>query len=177
MYSDIETKQFTEEHVEASDMELEEIEPELEAPLLSDEGPEEEPEERIDKAQGSHDPVLSYMREIGSVPLLSREREVELGKQMQLCRDQILEVLFSTPMALGYVLELGAAVVGSYISLSFSRCVPSTATVVLVSASVGVATIVEASTAAAAKAHPSMRVRIIGISICFRCIWDFGTRF
>jgi RNA polymerase primary sigma factor len=117
MYSDIETKQFTEEHVEASDMELEEIEPELEAPLLSDEGLEEEPEERIEKARGSHDPVLSYMREIGSVPLLSREREVELGKQMQLCRDQILEVLFSTPMALGYVLELGAAVAGSELDL------------------------------------------------------------
>jgi RNA polymerase primary sigma factor len=117
MYSDIETKQFTEEHVEASDMELEEIEPELEAPLLSDEGPEEEPEERIERARGSHDPVLSYMREIGSVALLSREREVELGKQMQLCRNQILEVLFSTPMALGYVSELGAAVAGGELDL------------------------------------------------------------
>lgn len=108
MSSDIETKWLPAEHVDDSGTNLEELELEIEAPVPPDEQPE---------SRGTHDPVLSYLREIGSVPLLSREREVELGKQMQVCRNQILEALFSTPMALRYVLELGTAVAGGELDL------------------------------------------------------------
>jgi RNA polymerase primary sigma factor len=118
MYSDTETKWFAEEHVVAApETELEETEPKLEAPLQTEEGPEEEPEARLEQAQGPGDPVLTYLREIGSIPLLSREREVELGKQIQICRNQILEAVFSTPMAIRYVLELGAAIAGGELDL------------------------------------------------------------
>jgi len=113
MYSDIETKWFAEEPVEAPETELEEIAPkesDLEAPRLTEEGPEEEPEASLEETGRPHDPVLAYLHEIGSVPLLSREREVELGKQIETCRSQIFEALFSTPMAVRHILDLGAAV-------------------------------------------------------------------
>jgi RNA polymerase primary sigma factor len=120
MYSDIETKWFAEEHVEAPETELEKIAPkesDLEAPLLTEEGPEEEPEASLEEVGRLHDPVLAYLREIGSVPLLSREREVELGKQIETCRNQVFEALFSTPMAIRYVLELGATIAGGELDL------------------------------------------------------------
>lgn len=109
MYSDTETKWLSEEPVEAADTDLEEIESDLEAPLLAEQEPQNEPEAKLEEGPGPHDPVLAYLREIGSVALLTREREVELGKQMQICRNQILEALFSTPMTLRHVLELGVA--------------------------------------------------------------------
>jgi len=98
---DIEKKELSEELLGAPEQEFADIEPE---------GPEAEEAPEEEETAGSHDPVLSYLREIGSVPLLSREREVELGKQMENCRNQILAALFSTPMAARHVLQLGAAI-------------------------------------------------------------------
>ena len=117
MYSDTETKWPSEEPVEAADTDLEEIESDLEAPLLAEQEPQNEPEAKLEEGPGPHDPVLAYLREIGSVALLTREREVELGKQMQICRNQILEALFSTPMTLRHVLELGVAISGGELEL------------------------------------------------------------
>lgn len=117
MYSDTETKWLSEEPGEAADSDLEEIESDLEAPLLAEQEPQNEPEAKLEEGPGPHDPVLTYLREIGSVALLTREREVELGKQMQNCRNQILEALFSTPMTLRHVLEMGAAIAGGELEL------------------------------------------------------------
>jgi RNA polymerase primary sigma factor len=77
--------------------------------LLADEGVEEEPAEREETSGGSSS-VQQYLHEIGSVPLLSREREVELAMQMEMGRNQILAALFSTPMAVRHVLQLGNAI-------------------------------------------------------------------
>jgi RNA polymerase primary sigma factor len=77
--------------------------------LLADEGVEEEPAEREETSGGSSS-VQQYLHEIGSVPLLSREREIELAMQMETARNQILAALFSTPMALRHVLQLGNAI-------------------------------------------------------------------
>jgi len=80
----------------------------------SNEEPSDEVEEEerpdSDDVGGSPSSIQQYLSEIGVVPLLSREREVELAMQIEQGKDQIVEALFSTPMALGYVLELGNAV-------------------------------------------------------------------
>jgi RNA polymerase primary sigma factor len=113
MYSDVERKWSLEEPLETSGPGFDAVEPEeseLEGSLVTDEEPAEESEAIAEEALPASDPVLSYLREIGSVPLLSRERETELGKQIEICRNEIFDVLFSTPMAVRYVLELGAAV-------------------------------------------------------------------
>jgi RNA polymerase primary sigma factor len=54
--------------------------------------------------------VQQYLHEIGSVALLSRERETELAMQMERGRHQVLQTLWSIPVALNHVIELGNAI-------------------------------------------------------------------
>jgi RNA polymerase primary sigma factor len=82
-------------------------------------GDELEEEERSDSEDvgGSTSSIQQYLSEIGVVPLLSREREVELAMQIEQGKNQIVEALFSTPMALAYVLDLGNAVANEELDL------------------------------------------------------------
>ncbi|HXV81726.1 MAG TPA: sigma-70 family RNA polymerase sigma factor [Candidatus Binatia bacterium] len=75
----------------------------------SDEPQEEEAAER-EEADANFSSVQQYLHEIGSVPLLSRERETELAMQMEQGKNQILQALWSIPAAVRHVLELGNAV-------------------------------------------------------------------
>ena len=74
------------------------------------EGEEEEAEVEREEIAKSSDPVALYLREIGSVPLLTREDEVELAKQMEEGESQVIEAVLSSPIALRYVLEQGEKV-------------------------------------------------------------------
>jgi RNA polymerase primary sigma factor len=56
------------------------------------------------------DPITTYLHEIGSIPLLSREREVELARKMDVGKNAIIEALFNAPMCLHYTIGLGEAV-------------------------------------------------------------------
>ncbi|MGH7770480.1 MAG: RNA polymerase sigma factor region1.1 domain-containing protein, partial [Candidatus Binatia bacterium] len=53
------------------------------------------------------DPVRMYLREMGTVSLLSREGEVEIAKKIEQGEKQVIEEVLSSPLALRYVLELG----------------------------------------------------------------------
>src|SRR3989304_861583 len=53
------------------------------------------------------DPVRMYLREMGTVSLLSREGEVEIAKKIEEGEKQVIEEVLSSPLALRYVLELG----------------------------------------------------------------------
>ena len=68
---------------------------------------EEAKEEVSDASLGS---VQQYLHDIGSVPLLTREREVDLAKEIEAASNQIFEALFSIPFALRRVVELAARV-------------------------------------------------------------------
>ena len=54
--------------------------------------------------------VQQYLHDIGSVPLLNREREVELAKEVENATNAIFEALFSVPLALRRVVDMGRAV-------------------------------------------------------------------
>jgi RNA polymerase primary sigma factor len=86
--------------------ELEEIE---EVEDLAEELFEEEKE--IDLTPGilsrTDDPVRLYLREIGSVPLLSREGEIEIAKRIEEGKKEVTSVNFSMPMTVRGVLSLG----------------------------------------------------------------------
>ena len=73
------------------------------------EGAEEEPAEP-EEAEANLSSIQQYLHEIGSVPLLSREREIELAMQMERGKNQILAALFGAPMVLRHILHLGEAV-------------------------------------------------------------------
>jgi hypothetical protein len=66
---------------------------------LVDEGEEKEEE-------SGNDLVLLYLRDAGTVPLLTREGEVELAQEIEAGRAQVQEAVFSFPFTLHRVFEL-----------------------------------------------------------------------
>jgi hypothetical protein len=83
---------------------MEEMEEELE------EG-EKEKEKEIDLTPGilsrTDDPVRLYLKEMGSVPLLSREGEIEIAKRIEEGKRDIASVVFAMPMTIKEMLYLG----------------------------------------------------------------------
>ncbi|MBI3598073.1 MAG: RNA polymerase sigma factor RpoD [Nitrospirae bacterium] len=66
----------------------------------------------------SDDPVRLYLKEIGSVPLLSREGEIAIAKRMETGKREILWILFQFPLCLREIIEIGAAIRAEKIPLS-----------------------------------------------------------
>jgi RNA polymerase primary sigma factor len=77
--------------------------------LVEDEEEEKEVESDIDgdMVGKTGDPVRMYLREMGTVSLLSREGEVEIAKKIEQGEKQVIEEVLSSPLALRYVLDLG----------------------------------------------------------------------
>jgi RNA polymerase primary sigma factor len=53
------------------------------------------------------DPVRMYLREMGTVSLLSREGEVEIAKKIEEGENRVINEVLSSPLALRYILDLG----------------------------------------------------------------------
>ena len=53
------------------------------------------------------DPVRMYLQEMGNIPLLSREEEVTIAKEIEAGEKHIRQEIFSAPLALQYILSLG----------------------------------------------------------------------
>jgi len=81
---------------------LEEVEEEVE---------EEEKVKEIDLTPGvlsrTADPVRLYLKEMGSVPLLSREGEIEIAKKIEEGEKEVAAVVFGTPMIIKELVSLG----------------------------------------------------------------------
>ena len=73
---------------------------------------EEEEEKDLDAetegeiAGRTGDPVRMYLREMGTVSLLSREGEVEIAKKIEEGEKQVIDEVLSSPLALRHVLDL-----------------------------------------------------------------------
>ena len=85
---------------------IQEPDPEISSEIeSSEESEDEEPkQESSDASLGS---VQQYLHDIGSVPLLTREREVELAKEIEAASNQIFSALFSVPFAVRRIVDLG----------------------------------------------------------------------
>ena len=70
-----------------------------------DENVEEEAAAEEESAGRGSDPVNLYLQELRSFPLLTREQEVEVAKQIADGEMQAIEAVLSTPLALRHVLE------------------------------------------------------------------------
>src|SRR5262252_7681036 len=55
----------------------------------------------------TNDPVRMYLREMGTVPLLTREGEVEIAKRIERGKKAVLRVISRTPMAANEVIRAG----------------------------------------------------------------------
>jgi len=65
-------------------------------------------EQEVERAPGeTADPVRMYLQEMGGVPLLTREEEVAIAKEIEAGEREVREAVFSLDLALRYVIELG----------------------------------------------------------------------
>jgi RNA polymerase primary sigma factor len=71
---------------------------------------EEEDELEIEAFGRATDPVRMYLREMGSVSLLTREGEVEIAKKIESGKREVLSVVLNCPMAVKEILNLGKAI-------------------------------------------------------------------
>jgi RNA polymerase primary sigma factor len=109
---DMENKQDNNGAFDLPEVEFSELDESDLAPapdIVREHEPAEETETPGSESSGEHDPITTYLREIGTVALLSREREVELAKEIEAGRKQVFDAIFTTPMALRRVLELSRA--------------------------------------------------------------------
>ncbi len=67
----------------------------------------EEQEEHYDSREaGIADPVKMYLQEMGNIPLLSREEEVELAKRIEAGRLKAIDTVMSIPLTIKELIEL-----------------------------------------------------------------------
>ncbi len=94
---------------ETENIAVEEVEEEREIilPEELDQETEEETKSEPERIEKGTDPVGLYFRDISYIPLLTRQQEVELGKQMEEGQIEFMEKALSTPLALPYALEVG----------------------------------------------------------------------
>jgi len=94
---------------EASE-EAEEAEVETGASAGEESEKEEKEEKEIDLTPGAlsrtDDPVRLYLKEMGSVALLSREGEIEIAKRIEEGKKDIASVIYGMPMTIEFVLAL-----------------------------------------------------------------------
>ncbi len=85
-----------EEGLEPEDLGLEEV------------AEEEAEEEEVDPGLGkTDDPVRLYLKEMGTVPLLSKEGEVAIAKRIEEGKREAAQIIYSLPFSLQEVRELG----------------------------------------------------------------------
>jgi RNA polymerase primary sigma factor len=66
-----------------------------------------EDEEGIEYSTRSTDPVRMYLREMGSVPLLDREGEVQIAKRIETGEQDVLYALVEVPVAVEEIINVG----------------------------------------------------------------------
>ena len=72
----------------------------------------EEDDESMEKEapqflEGERDPVRIYLKEMSSVPLLTREGEIDISMRIEEGREKIYRVIFSLPFVLKKLIRLG----------------------------------------------------------------------
>ena len=98
----------------AADVEVTELES-LEPVSAIDE--EAEDDNKNDALLAAPNPIVRYLQDIRSVPLLSRNEEISLARQIEEGQDQIVEEALSSRLALRYALELGQTVAARQVSM------------------------------------------------------------
>jgi RNA polymerase primary sigma factor len=71
---------------------------------------EEEGEKSSDFTEGEKDPVRIYLKEMSSVPLLTREGEIEIARNIEEGWEKIYKAIFSLPFVLEKIIALGKMV-------------------------------------------------------------------
>ncbi|HSW50556.1 MAG TPA: RNA polymerase sigma factor RpoD [Bryobacteraceae bacterium] len=95
----------------------------LEEPKLEFERKIEEPDELgdlelgADYSEKTNDPVRMYLREMGAVPLLTREGEIDLAKRIERGAKSVRKALSRAPLVIQAMLTLGEELERDHVSL------------------------------------------------------------
>ncbi|MGD1075127.1 MAG: sigma-70 family RNA polymerase sigma factor [Thermodesulfovibrionales bacterium] len=68
---------------------------------------EAESEDKAPSFEIEYDPLQAYLREMGVIPLLRKDDEVEIAKQIEKGKELVLRIVFSFPFALERLISLG----------------------------------------------------------------------
>lgn len=60
--------------------------------------------------ESERDPVRIYLKEMGNVPVLTKEKEIEIAKKIETGREKVCRVIFSIPFFLRKIIALGRRV-------------------------------------------------------------------
>jgi hypothetical protein len=77
---------------------------------------EEEDENEIDEEKqesiidSDYEPLKMYLKEMGSIPLLTRDGEIEMAKKIEKGREKLMKIIFSVPFALERLIAIGESV-------------------------------------------------------------------
>jgi RNA polymerase primary sigma factor len=66
----------------------------------------DEDEEAIEESLSPEDPVRLYLREIGRIPLLTSEQEVQLGQRIERGQERVRRAIMAVPMVRAQLMEL-----------------------------------------------------------------------
>ena len=64
-----------------------------------------------------YEPLKMYLKEMGSIPLLTRDGEIEMAKKIEKGREKLMKIIFSVPFALERLLAIGESVKNGEASL------------------------------------------------------------
>ncbi len=65
-----------------------------------------------------YDPFKTYLKSISPIPLLTREEEVAVARQIEICKLKIFSIIFTIPFVLNKFAELGRLVKKGEVRLS-----------------------------------------------------------
>ncbi|MBI5641625.1 MAG: RNA polymerase sigma factor RpoD, partial [Nitrospirae bacterium] len=77
-----------------------------------------EDEKEVSLVDSDYEPLKMYLKEMGNIPLLTREGEVETAKRIEKGRENLMRLIFSMPFALEKLISMGGALKRCEISLS-----------------------------------------------------------
>jgi RNA polymerase primary sigma factor len=116
----LEVLDYSEEYVEREDLDFMDQRPDNRG-IYWDENAEEEDELEEEKSvsfvDSDYEPLKMYLKEMGSIPLLTREGEIETAKRIERGREKVMRLIFSIPFAVERVISLSNLVKSGDIEL------------------------------------------------------------
>ncbi len=96
--------------------------PELDSPItdssdISGDGPNDDEFFEAESFDKTHDPVRLYLREMGSVPLLNREGEIEIARRIERGQSKMRRTLSRCPLIIQAIIEIGEEVRAGMVSV------------------------------------------------------------
>jgi RNA polymerase primary sigma factor len=111
----LEILDYSDKYVEKEDLDfLDENEPDSRDMFWAGRGDgdedEIEEEKQVSLVDSDYEPLKMYLKEMGCIPLLTREGEIETAKRIERGRGKVMRAIFSIPFAVEKLIALGRSV-------------------------------------------------------------------